>query len=74
MGVVLSAEPLGDAGYLSRIRSADALASATGIGPVLRQSGKSRLLRRPSGGGKDFERIFSQPTVHSPGHHHSRTC
>ena len=72
IGVVPGAERLGDAGDLSRIRSGDALASATRMAPVPRQSGKSRVLRRPSGGDKDFERILSQPTLHSLGHHHSR--
>ena len=43
MGVVLAAELIAEAGDLSRFRSADALAAAAGIAPVLRQSGKTRL-------------------------------
>ena len=52
MGVVLTAEFIAEAGDLSRFRSADALAAAAGIAPVLRQSGKTRFLRRPAGGNK----------------------
>jgi transposase len=48
MGAVLTAELIAEAGDLSRFRSADALASAAGIAPVLRQSGRTRFLRRPS--------------------------
>jgi len=60
MGVVLSAELIAEAGNLSRFRSADALASAAGIAPVLRQSGKTRFLRRPAGGHKTLKRVFYQ--------------
>ena len=49
MGVVLTAELIAEAGSLSRFRSADALAAAAGIAPVLRQSGKVRFLRRANG-------------------------
>ncbi len=39
---------------------ADALASAAGMAPVLRQSGRTRFLRRPNGGNKDLKRVFYQ--------------
>ena len=73
MGVVLTAELIAEAGNLSRFRSADALASAAGIAPVLRQSGKTRFLRRPTGGNKGLKRVFYQSAFCSLGHHDSRT-
>lgn len=60
MGAVLTAELIAEAGDLTRFRSADALAAAAGIAPVLRQSGKTRFLRRPSGGNKGLKRVFYQ--------------
>lgn len=72
MGVVLTAELIAEAGNLSRFRSADALASAAGIAPVLRQSGRTRFLRRPNGGNKDLKRIFYQSAFCSLGHRDSR--
>jgi transposase len=46
MGAVLTAELIAEAGSLARFRSADALATATTIAPVLRHSGKVHFLRR----------------------------
>lgn len=60
MGVTLTAEFLVEAGPLDRFRSPDALASAAGIAPVIRQSGRTRFLRRPSGGNKGLKRVFYQ--------------
>lgn len=60
MGTVLTAEFIAEAGGIGRFRSADALASAAGLAPVLRQSGKSRSLRRPSRGNKALKRVFYQ--------------
>ena len=71
MGVVLTAELIAEAGNLSRFRSADALASAAGMAPVLRQSGK--FLRRPAGGNKSLKRIFYQSAFCSLSHDDSRT-
>jgi transposase len=45
-GVVLAAELLAHLGTIRRFPSADALAAAAGLAPVLRQSGRSRNLRR----------------------------
>ena len=73
MGVVLTAELIAEAGNLSRFRSADALASAAGMAPVLRQSGKTRFLRRPAGGNKSLKRIFYQSAFCSLRHDDSRT-
>lgn len=72
MGVVLAAELIAEAGDLSRFRSADALAAAAGIAPVLRQSGKTRFLRRPSGGNKALKRVFYQSAFCSLAHPDSR--
>jgi transposase len=60
MGAVLTAEFIAEAGNIDRFRSADSLAAAAGLAPVLKQSGKSRRLRRPSGGNKGLKRVFYQ--------------
>lgn len=72
MGVVLSAELIAEAGNLSRFRSADALASAAGMAPILRQSGRTRFLRRPNGGNKGLKRVFYQSAFCSLAHPDSR--
>ena len=72
MGAVLTAEFIAEAGNLNRFRSADALASAAGMAPVLRQSGKSRCLRRPNGGNKSLKRVFYQSAFCSLAHDDSR--
>ena len=56
----------------ARFRSADALAAAAGIAPVLRQSGKIRFLRRPAGGNKALKRVFYQSAFCSLAHPDSR--
>jgi transposase len=69
MGATLTAELIAQAGDLSRFRSADALAAAAGLAPVLRQSGKARFLRRPNGGNKGLKYVFYQGafcSLHSP--------
>jgi transposase len=69
MGAALTAELIAQAGDLSRFRSADALASAAGLAPVLRQSGKVRFLRRPIGGNNGLKYVFYQGafcSLHSP--------
>lgn len=60
MGAVLTAEFIAEAGNITRFASADALAAAAGLAPVLRQSGKVRFLRRPTGGNKTLKRVFYQ--------------
>ena len=55
MGAVLAASFIAHAGPLTRFRSADALAAAAGLAPVLRQSGKSRRLRRANGGHRQLK-------------------
>ncbi|WP_105405487.1 IS110 family transposase [Neorhizobium sp. T7_12] len=60
MGAVLSAELIANIGTIERFHSADALASAAGLTPVIRQSGKSRSWRRAFGGDKALKRVFFQ--------------
>jgi transposase len=73
MGAVLTAELIAEAGNnLPRFRSADALAAAAGIAPVLRQSGRVRFLRRPTGGNKGLKRVFYQSAFCSLSHPDSR--
>jgi len=72
MAVVLTAEFIVEAGNLSRLRSADALASAAGMAPVLRQSSRTRFLPRPNGG-NGLKRVFHQSAFCSLSHGHSRT-
>jgi transposase len=60
MGTTLTCEFLAEAGNLSKFSSADALAAAAGLAPVLRQSGKVRFQRRPTGGNRALKRVFYQ--------------
>lgn len=60
MGAVLTAEFIASTGDIARFPSADALASAAGLAPVLRQSGKSRTWCRARAGDKALKRVFFQ--------------
>ncbi|GAA5110626.1 MULTISPECIES: IS110 family transposase [Pseudonocardiaceae] len=60
MGATLTAEFLAEAGNLDRFTSADQLASAAGLAPVLQQSGKMNYLRRATAGSKHLKFIFYQ--------------
>lgn len=60
MGVVLAAEFLAGVGDIRRFASADAMASACGLAPVQRQSGKRHGWRRAFGGDKNLKRVFYQ--------------
>jgi transposase len=60
MGIILTAEFIAAAGDIARFRSPDALAAAAGLAPILRQSGKVRVLRRAFGGDKALKRVFFQ--------------
>jgi transposase len=72
MGAVMTAEFIAEAGNISRFRSPDALASAAGIAPILKQSGKTRFLKRPLGGNKGLKRVFYQSAFSSLNHPVSR--
>jgi len=58
MGTILTAEFLAETGDLSRFASADHLAAASGIAPVLRASGSTSFRRRPKRGNKVLKRVF----------------
>lgn len=60
MGALMTAEFIAEAGNIERFRSPDALAAAAGLAPVLKQSGKTRWLKRPLGGNKGLKRVFYQ--------------
>lgn len=60
MGALMTAEFIAEAGNIDRFRSPDALAAAAGLAPVLKQSGKTRWLKRPLGGNKGLKRVFYQ--------------
>jgi transposase len=60
MGAALTAEFIALVGRIDRFDGADALAAAAGLAPVLRQSGKTRFLRRAAGGDKALKRVFYQ--------------
>lgn len=60
MGATLTAEFLAEAGDLTRFATADQLASAAGLAPVLQQSGKMHYLRRASAGSKTLKFVFYQ--------------
>lgn len=60
MGGILTAEFIAAAGNIAQFKSADAMAAAAGLAPVLRQSGKSRARRRTFGGDEDLTRVFCQ--------------
>lgn len=60
MGAVLTAEFIAAVGNIRRFTSADALAAASGLAPVLTQSGKVRYSRSATGGDKALKRVFYQ--------------
>lgn len=60
MGVALTAELIACIGNIERFPSADALASAAGLAPVIRQSGYKKGWRRTFGGDKQLKRVFYQ--------------
>jgi len=60
MGATLTAELIAAVGDIRRFPSGDALAAASGLAPVLTQSGKIRYSRSATGGDKALKRIFYQ--------------
>jgi transposase len=72
MGATLTAEFIAEAGGIERFPTADRLAAAAGLAPVLKQSGKVRYLHRASGGNKALKRVFFQSAFCSLGHPASR--
>jgi transposase len=72
MGATLTAEFIAEAGTLARFPSPDHLASAAGLAPVLRQSGKVHYLQRARAGNKALKRLFYQSAFCSLTHPISR--
>jgi hypothetical protein len=72
MGAGLTAARIAAAGNLARCRSADAVASAAGMAPVRPQSGRTRVLRWPTGGNQGLERVLDPSVFDSLGHHAGR--
>lgn len=72
MGVVMTAELIAHIGNIKRFRSADALAAAAGLTPVLRQSGKSYAVRRANSGDKALKRVFFQSAFVALSHPESK--
>lgn len=60
MGAILTAELLAETGGLGRFPDGDQLASAAGLAPVLKQSGKVRYTQRARTGNKALRRVFYQ--------------
>jgi transposase len=58
MGAILAAEFDVAAGDAARFRSPNAMAAAAGLAPVLRQSGRSRAVRRAFSGDKALKRVL----------------
>jgi len=73
MGATLTAEFIAEAGNLNRFPTPDHLAAAAGLAPVLKQSGKVRYLKRPTGGNKTLKRVFYQSAFCSLSNPASRT-
>lgn len=72
MGVTLTAEFIVEAGSIDRFQTADQLAAAAGLAPVLKQSGKVRYLKRATAGNKTLKRVFFQSAFCSLSHPASR--
>jgi transposase len=72
MGATLTAEFIAEAGNLTRFPTPDNLASAAGLAPILKQSGKVRYLQRARGGNKTLKRVFYQSAFCSLAHPTSR--
>jgi transposase len=68
MGVTLTAEFIAGAGAIERFPTADRLAAAAGLAPVLKRSGKLRYLGRAAGGNKTLGRVFFQSAFGSLSH------
>jgi transposase len=69
MGVVFTAEFLAEASDLGRFASADSLAAAAGIAPVLRASGARSFQRRARRGNKVLKRVLYRSAFSCISHH-----
>lgn len=69
MGVVFTAEFIAEVGNLGRFASADALAAAAGVAPVLRASGATSYRRRARRGNKVLKRVLYRSAFSCISHH-----
>lgn len=69
MGTVFSAEFLAEVGELSRFNSANDLAAAAGLAPVLRASGSVSYQRRPKRGNRTLKRLLYRSAFCAISHH-----
>jgi transposase len=72
MGVTPAAEFIAEAGSIERFPTADRLAAAAGLAPILKQSGKVRYLQRAHGGNRTLKRVFFQSAFCSLTHPDSK--
>jgi transposase len=71
-GVTLTAELIAEAGSIERFATADQLAAAASLAPILKQSGKVRYLQRAVAGNRALKRVFFQSAFCSLQHPASR--
>ena len=69
MGIVFTAEFLAEVGDLGRFASADSLAAAAGVAPVLRASGARSYQRRARGANKVLKRVLYRSAFNCISHH-----
>jgi transposase len=69
MGIVFTAEFLAEVGDLGRFASADSLAAAAGVAPVLRASGARSYQRRARRGNKVLKRVLYRSAFNCISHH-----
>ena len=69
MGIVFTAEFLAEVGNLGRFASADALAAAAGVAPVLRASGATSYQRRARRGNRILKRVLYRSAFSSISYH-----
>ena len=60
MGTTLTRQFLAEVCSIQRFPSGDALAAASGLAPLLQQSGKMRYRRRANTGNRGLKRVFYQ--------------
>jgi transposase len=69
MGIVFTAEFLAEVGDLGRFASADSLAAAAGVAPILRASGARSYQRRARRGNKVLKRVLYRSAFNCISHH-----
>ena len=69
MGTVFAAEFLAEVGEMSRFNSANDLAAAAGLAPVLRSSGSVSYQRRPKRGNRTLKRLLYRSAFCAISHH-----